>query len=141
MILLSFFCNGVDAPQYQRLLRLGHCRNGNPAVVLFAHYYGEAVENDVFQAQLEWRSMSRPSVFGPPGGSNAVLDFGQDCTILAHGWRSFGKAFDISRVEARQLEVVSDEDSLILWCSGDDERRDICPPSKIVRAKKSKAAA
>ena len=101
MVLLSLFRSGVDAAQYQRVLRLGHCRNGNPVAAFFAHYHGVPVENDVFRADLEWRSMSRPSVFGPPGGSNAVLEFGQDCTMLAHGWRSFGKAFDISRVEAR----------------------------------------
>ena len=44
-------------------------------------------------------------------------------------------------MEAIQLEAVSDEDGLSIRCSGDDERRDLYPPSKIVRAKKSKAAA
>ena len=58
--------------------------------------------------------MSRPSALGPPGGSTAVLDYGQDMTILIHGWRAFVNASDVSRVDAREMQVVVDEDGLIL---------------------------
>lgn len=140
MILVSFFCEGGDMPRHQRLMRLGHCRNGNPAVALFACYRGRPVENDVFQADLEWRSWSGAAVLPPPFRDTSVLDYAQDTTILARGWRAAQASGLISFIEARVLRVLSDKDGLIVRCSHDDVRQRIFPPPKMVRRTKSTAA-